>query len=101
MIPIVIGSYPILDQPPNYFTTMNTIVPVPEISVNSNSNSNANGNLNSHSNTSIIVNANVLSTAISNILNNEQVVRPQSNALPFDDAKTTDAETSIPYPQHG
>lgn len=38
---------------------------------------------------------------MSNILNNEQVVRPQPIVPAFDDAKTTDAEPALPYPENG
>lgn len=100
MIPITIGSYPILDQPPNYFDSINTtIAPTSEMSANANSNSNFDSNVSE--NVNVNVNGGVLHSTISNILNNEQVVRPQPISPPFEDAKTADAEASVPFPQHG
>lgn len=86
MIPITIGSYPILDEPPSY-SSVSTIVPSIDASINVNTNA---------------TNSNVdLRSALSAILNNEQVVRPQSTVPVFDDAKTTDGEVTAPYPYYG
>lgn len=81
-----------MDQPPNYFTTMNTIVPTTDVNMNLNSDSDTNTNANANT---------ILNSAISRILNNEQVVRPQATVPPFEEAKTTDADSGAPFPQHG
>lgn len=85
-IPITIGSYPILDQPPEYVAIINAI----SHPTNQNSNSNANAlhqNLDASTTTSV---------------NTEQVVRPQQPSAPqLEDIKTTDAVPAIPYPQNG
>lgn len=87
MIPITIGSYPILDEPPSYAAAVNTIVPSVDTSINLNTNE-------THSNAN-------LRSALSAILNNEQVVRPQSTVPAFDDAKTADVDVNAPYPHYG
>ncbi|XP_055296096.1 arrestin domain-containing protein 1-like isoform X2 [Sitodiplosis mosellana] len=87
-IPITIGSYPILDQPPEYVAIMNAITH--STNQNPNSNANANGNV-AHGN---------LGTGTTSA-NNEQVVCPQQPSAPAsEDIKTTDAEPAIPYPQN-
>lgn len=87
MIPITIGSYPILDQPPSYSAAVNTIAPV-DASINLNTNE-ADATVN-------------LRSALSAILNNEQVVRPQSTPPSFDDdAKTTNVDVNAPFPHYG
>lgn len=86
MIPITIGSYPILDEPPRY-STINTIAPTIDASINLNANE-TDSNVN-------------LRSALSAILNNEQVVRPQSTVPAFDDAKNTDVDGNAPYPHYG
>lgn len=91
MIPIAIGSYPILDQPPSYSAAVNTtIVPPVDASINLNTNNEADATV-------------TLRSALSAILNNEQVVRPQSTVPPFDedDAKTTNIDVNAPYPHYG
>lgn len=86
MIPITIGSYPILDRPPSY-SAVNTIVAPMDRSINLNTND-----------TDVNMN---LRSALSVILNNEQVVRPQSTVTELYDAKATDAEMDAPYPHYG
>lgn len=88
MIPITIGSYPILDQPPSYSVAVNTIAPPVDASINLNTNE-ADATVN-------------LRSALSAILNNEQVVRPQSTPPSFDDdAKTTNVDVNAPFPHYG
>lgn len=88
-IPITIGSYPILDQPPEYVAIMNAILH-PTTNQNQNQNSNANA---LHRN---------VDTSTTTSENNEQVVRPQQPSAPsLETIKTTDAEPAIPYPQNG
>lgn len=86
IIPITIGSYPILDQPPCY-SSVTTIAPTMQTRINLNANE---------------TDSNVdLRSALSAILNNEQVVRPQSTVPVFDDAKITDGDVTAPYPYYG
>lgn len=85
-IPITIGSYPILDEPPRY-STVNTIVPSTDSSINLNTNE-TDSNI-------------AFRSALGEVLNNEQVVRPESIVSAFDDTKTTDVDFAAPYPDHG
>lgn len=102
-IPIVIGSYPILDQPPNYVTIMNGISLPPNTDLDTNANVNANTNaISMNIYTITIPSANGDADAnVNEQLNNEQVVRQEPTAPQLDNNKTTDAEPAMPYPQNG
>lgn len=89
-IPITIGSYPILDQPPEYVAIMDAIS---HPTTNQNPNSNVNA-----------LHRNFDTSTTETSINNEQVVRPQQlqpSAPSLETIKTTDAEPAIPYPQNG